>query len=77
MGLLSTEPTALNMACHQTQAACALLCPVMQERLQRLKKEQAEADSAREAAWRQLKAVVSEISRLAAPEAKAATAQAV
>lgn len=56
---------------------CAVHAGTTQERLQRLKKEQAEADSAREAAWRQLKAVVSEISRLAAPEAKAATAQAV
>ena len=37
----------------------------VQERLATLKKEQADADTAREAAWRQLKSVVGEISRLA------------
>lgn len=40
----------------------------LQDRLAQLKKEQAEADAAREAAWRQLKGVVQEISKLASPE---------
>ncbi len=34
-----------------------------------LKAEQAEADAAREAAWSQLKSVVADIARLAAPDA--------
>ena len=40
----------------------------MQEKLAQLKKEQTEADINREAAWRQLKSVVQEISKLAQPE---------
>lgn len=39
----------------------------LHERLGHLKKEQADAEAAREAAWRQLKSVVNEISKLASP----------
>lgn len=39
----------------------------LQEKLRRLRKEQMDADAAKDAAWRQLKAVVVEISKLAAP----------
>lgn len=39
----------------------------LQEKLQRLRKEQQEADAARDKAWKQLKAVVQEISSLANP----------
>ncbi|GAX82547.1 hypothetical protein CEUSTIGMA_g9973.t1 [Chlamydomonas eustigma] len=46
----------------------------LKERLQNLKREQAEADAAREQAWRQLKSVVAEISRLGAPETKVPSA---
>lgn len=48
----------------------------IQERLSSLKKEQAEAGAAREAAWRHLKSVVQEIHKLASPvgSAQAATA---
>lgn len=51
----------------------------LRERLASLKREQAEADSARENAWRQLKDVVAEITKLAAPQelAKTPTAAAV
>ncbi|KAG2489101.1 hypothetical protein HYH03_012327 [Edaphochlamys debaryana] len=41
----------------------------LQQRIASLKAEQAEADAAREQAWRQLKSVVSDIARLAAPDA--------
>eukprot|EP00955_Chlamydomonas_euryale_P110093 365980-Chlamydomonas_euryale.AAC.2 len=40
------------------------------DRLASLKKEQADADAARDSAWRQLKSVVAEISKLAGPETK-------
>ncbi|WIA09246.1 hypothetical protein OEZ85_008654 [Tetradesmus obliquus] len=40
----------------------------LQEKLQRLRKEQQEADAARDKAWKQLKAVVQEISSLANPD---------
>lgn len=61
----------MQLACHaefSMHLACKLCWFLPQDRLQQLKKEQADADSAREAAWRQLKSVVSEISRLAGPE---------
>jgi predicted nucleic acid-binding Zn-ribbon protein len=40
----------------------------LQERLAQLRKEQAEADAARDAAWKQLKSVVNSISKLASPD---------
>lgn len=40
----------------------------LQARLATLRKEQAEADAARDAAWKQLKNVVSDISKLASPD---------
>ncbi|KIZ05732.1 hypothetical protein MNEG_2220 [Monoraphidium neglectum] len=48
-----------------TPAAGAGSVPKMQERLTRLRKEQADAEAAREAAWAELKAVVCDISSLA------------
>ena len=57
------------MALHQLARA------FLQERLALLKKEQADADAAREAAWRQLKSVVGEISRLAVAAPSTPTAQ--
>ncbi len=40
---------------------------LLQERLAVLRKEQAEADTKRDTAWQQLKAVVQDISKLASP----------
>ncbi len=44
----------------------------LQEKLAELKREQAEADAAKDAAWKQLKATVVEVAQLANPEKIAA-----
>ena len=65
----SRHAKALASTAVDALLARSLAPYLQQERLQQLKKEQADADTARETAWRQLKSVVSEISRLAGPEA--------
>ncbi|GLC36110.1 hypothetical protein PLESTB_001379600 [Pleodorina starrii] len=68
-----------NQRLKSSQTAVAITQPptvsavpdfeALTQRIATLKAEQAEADAAREAAWSQLKSVVADIARLAAPDA--------
>jgi hypothetical protein len=70
-GLLGHAPraTAARPTPGRPHQTCSRLADVdqLQDRLQQLKAEQKEADAARDAAWKQLRAVVTEITRLVSP----------
>ncbi|PNH05422.1 hypothetical protein TSOC_008324 [Tetrabaena socialis] len=78
---LLEENQRLKAAASSAVSVAPLLAPTvdagqmeqLQMRIASLKAEQVLADATREAAWRQLKTVVADITRLAAPDAKAST----